>query len=177
MPFSAFAFSVDLADVNRFAHRYRAAHSFRGINLDDYSDGTKEGYSGLFLVLMMWSAFEQFLKVIGQNQSTYTPPSAYDPEKLLADVRAIPSSEGFYALVDQKATGPTKAQTALFMSGGSPNVTYLASSIRHIFVHGFLTPNANQSNPTEVATICNLICDFHMSVMSQEFKSRVSAVI
>src|SRR5687767_6268809 len=56
-------------DLNRFAHRYRLARSFRGISLEQYAPATTAGYSGLFSVFLVWSAFEQYLKIAKWRQA------------------------------------------------------------------------------------------------------------
>jgi hypothetical protein len=55
------------------------------------------------------------------------------------------------------------------------NIGYLASAIRHLFAHGWLTPNANQVDPVVATTICNDLCTFLLRVMDDEFGSRVAA--
>ncbi len=49
------------------------------------------------------------------------------------------------------------------------NPQYLASSIRHIFTHGPLTPNANEVDPDTVINICKVLSQFLLNIVDSEF--------
>jgi hypothetical protein len=53
----------------------------------------------------------------------------------------------------------------------------LASAIRHIFAHGWLSPNANQVNPNTVVEICDLLHQFLLSFMDIEFSNRLDKAL
>jgi hypothetical protein len=105
-------------ELNRFAHRYRLARSFRGVSLASYSSETAAGYGGLFGVFLLWSAFEQFLKVLGIRQSAYCPPDeAYAKEFTVAAVTAEDPGYRFYSMIASKSHGDAPSELAAFMEG------------------------------------------------------------
>ncbi len=69
----AFGCSGATGDVNRFGARYRAAKSFRGVELEGYSAPTERGYSALCRVLFVWSGFESLLRITDQSQKSAGP--------------------------------------------------------------------------------------------------------
>lgn len=161
-------------DLNRFAHRYRLAKSFRGISLEQYTPSTTDGYSGLFSVFLVWSAFEQYLKIAKWRQSDCMSHfSCYEVAEPIAAVRAQDPQYRFYSMIAGKSHTDVRRQLELFMAGDGCNFTYLASSVRHIFAHGFLTPGANKSRPAAVAEICRLVAAMHFRVLECEFACRV----
>ena len=65
----AFGFVVGTGEVNRWAARYRAAASFEGASFVQYqSQEIAKGYSALIRALLVWSAFERYLAIIGVKQ-------------------------------------------------------------------------------------------------------------
>ncbi len=169
-------FAVGNDELFRFLNRYKVARSFQGIVLEDFSPLTVDGYSALFRAMLVWSAFERFLPAIGLKQ----PQSAamlvpYQPELLVGEVQRADYKARFFTFVRKHADRkPTQDQLDLYLAGGDCNPTYLASSLRHIFAHGWLTPHAGGTSPERVARVCTLLCDFHMKVMDAEFDKRVS---
>jgi hypothetical protein len=171
-------FTCGFVELNRFAHRYRLARSFRGISLDSFGSDTSAGYGGLLAVFLMWSAFEQFLKISGVRQSLYHPDeAAYAREFIVEAVTAEDPAFRFYSMIAAKSNADVRHELDAFMAGETFNVTYLASSIRHIFAHGFLTPAANKSRPGAVVAITSLFNDAHFSILDFEFGRRVAALL
>jgi hypothetical protein len=166
---------VTTGDLNRFASRYRLARSFQSINLADYNQSTVNGYVALFRVFLVWSAFEMFLPVVGCTQDASEPLIApYDPESVAAKIVALDPTKRFYRFIYKRANDKHKAHVKACFSGASFNLTYLASAIRHIFAHGFLTPSAGEADPDAVCSICSVLCDFLFQVMDTEFERRAS---
>lgn len=170
-------FAVSNAELFRFLNRYKVAQSFRGINLDGFNSPTVDGYSALFRVMLVWSAFERFLVAIGLRQKDSTSLLVpYEPAKHVREVRKADYEARLFSFVRKHADKkPTQDQLDDFLQGRDCNPTYLASSLRHIFAHGWLTPHAGRTNPERVARVCGLVCDFHMNVMDGEFERRVSS--
>ncbi len=168
-----FGFASDEGDVNRFAARFRAAASFRGIRLDGYTPATEAGYSALCRILFTWSAFESYLKIIGLDQRTVGPLlDGYGAAAAIAAVRAGDIENRFYGFIHARVNPAHKAELDNYFKNDPCNVGYLASAIRHIFAHGWLTPNANQVAPAAVEAVCNAVCDFLLNVMDQDFGER-----
>ncbi|MFV1980970.1 MAG: hypothetical protein ACC655_07445 [Rhodothermia bacterium] len=55
--------------MNRFAARFRLAGSLASLSLDGYSTETVAGYRALFRLLLVWSAFELYLKIVNLRQA------------------------------------------------------------------------------------------------------------
>lgn len=170
-----FGFVADNGDVNRFAARFRAAACYRGVSLEGYSAATAAGYSALCRVLFTWSAFESFLHICGLDQRTAGPVlDARGALRIVTEIRGADAGNAFYRFIYDRVNTTHKRELDNFFNADPFNVGYLASAIRHIFAHGWLTPNANQVDPDTVATVCNTLCDFLISVMDQEFGNRVA---
>jgi len=170
-----FSFS-DEGDVNRFAARFRAAASFRGIKLEGYSAPTEEGYSALCRVLFAWSAFESFLKITGLDMRTVGPLfDGYGAAKTITAIRSSDPNDRFYSFIHARVNATHQAELDNYLKNDPCNIGYLSSAIRHIFAHGWLTPNANQVEPAAVTTVCNVICEFLLMVMDKEFMKRAAA--
>ena len=133
-------FAVAGGDVARFAARYRVARSFQGIKLAGYTTDTVVGYDSLFRVFLMWSAFERFLRVVGQTQDSIEPQLApYKPQQCLAAIRAGDIGKTFYEFVAPRVNAEHKARISDFANNAPTNPTFLASAVRHLFAHGHLS--------------------------------------
>ncbi len=148
-----------------------------GIKLDRYNNDTISGYDSLFKTFLAYSAFELFLELIGQEQKTLlgllTP---HDPAKQIKMVVTKDKGRHFYSFLHKHLDRPNaKKQLSNVYNGNSQNITYIASSIRHIFAHGHLSAHANKCQPVTVNEICDITFRFHMKVMDDEFSRIVSA--
>jgi hypothetical protein len=171
-----FGFIADTGDVNRFAARFRAATSFRGVTLEGYSAATASGYSALCRVLFVWSAFESFLHICRLDQRTAGPLlDEHGALDTIATIRRADDGDIFYRFIYDRVNATHQRELDNFFRDDPFNTAYLASAIRHIFAHGWLTPNANQVPPDAVTTVCNSLCNFLIQVMDQEFGKRVAA--
>lgn len=176
------------AQINRFAARYRAAKSYRRIELDQYSDKTTEGYSAFCRVVFVWSAFEQYMKIMDKKQyrklSRNKNGSPYEIDELLMNyganelaqqINTVDEHLGFYRFLKKHVDKPHSRELDKFINNGETNVSYLASSVRHIFAHGILTPHADGGNPSNAVDICDILCSFLLRVMDEDFTKRVQA--
>ena len=168
-------FKGDSGTVYRFTNRFRLAKEFKEIEFETYKDDTAIGYTGLFRSFLVYSAFELFLKIIGETQSTITQRLApYDPGSSIQSVLTADSSRKFYDFIYQRLDTPNaKNGLSDAYNGTSTNITYIASGIRHIFAHGHLSAHANACKPETVKKICDTIFEFHALVMEKEFKKLI----
>ena len=172
---SQFGFVAHTGAVNRFGARFRAAVCYRGVNLDGYSTATVNGYSALCRVLFTWSAFESFMRICNLDQRTARPLlDGRGVASVIAEIRSADADEVFYRFIYEHVNATHKKELGNFFNDDPFNAGYLASAIRHIFAHGWLTPNANQVNPDTVVKVCNSLCDFLIEVMDHEFGDRVA---
>jgi hypothetical protein len=170
-----FGFVVVNGDVNRFAARFRAAACYRGVNLEGYSAATAAGYSALCRVLFTWSAFESFMHICGLDQRTAGPIlDGYGATEVVANIRRADADQVFYRFIYDRVNAAHQRELNNFFNDDAFNVGYLASAIRHIFAHGWLTPNANQVDPDVTTTVCESVCEFLLGAMDQEFGKRVA---
>ena len=169
-----FGFAKPLPEVNRFAARFRAANAFRGISLEGYSASTASGYASLCRVLFVYSAFEAFLDVIGSTQAAIGPDlQAHGAIELLNNLRASDTENRFYLFIQQRVNPIHQRELQNYFNDDPCNVAYLASAIRHIFAHGWLTPNAGGGEASSAASVCNAVCDFLLSFMDAQFSVRI----
>lgn len=170
-----FGFVLPNEEIFRFCQRYRLSKSFEGLQLRDYSEATTMGYSGLFKILLTWSAFERFLKITGKSQSACTALLApYDPDAAIEKIRAIDKGGKFYLFLAGEVNARHQQELLKYFQGKPFNVTYLASAVRHIFAHGSLTAHANKTNPGTIKQIANVLRDFLLLVLDAEFTKHVA---
>jgi hypothetical protein len=177
VPPRAFGFTVELAEINRWAARYRAAASYEDAVLVQYqSKETVLAYSALIRATLVWSAFERFLPMVGLSQNTSGDLlNRYGAVQVADEVRELDEDARLFNYIQSKVTNPTLARELESYFKDSPfNASYLLSAIRHIFGHGHLTPGSNETNASVTANICNRLCDFHLDVMNFEFNEHVA---
>lgn len=167
---SAFGFTGTTGDVNRFGARYRAAKSFRRIELEGYSAPTERGYSALCRVFFVWSALESLLRITGQPQNLAGPllekHGAYD---VRARLRALDSDDRVYNFIYERVNGTHQRELEAYRNDDLCNFAYLASAIRHMFAHGYLTPNVDSVDSEVCVQICDELSDFVLEGMNREF--------
>lgn len=169
-----FGFKASNGAIVRFANRYRVAKSFRGVQLEGYRQTTIDGYSALVKVFLCWSAFEQFLELLGitQRDLNYLL-KPYNPDTAIRQIKNADRNRSFYDFLYSQVNQTHRVELNNYFKDDLKNVTYLASAIRHIFVHGLLTPHANQTRPAKVIKIGSIICEFLLRVMDEEFDKYV----
>ncbi|MEF9957234.1 MAG: hypothetical protein RSA22_10350 [Acinetobacter sp.] len=168
--YSRFDFKVSEGDINRFGARYRVAASFKSLELNDYAAKTKDGYSALCQVLLSWSAFESFLPLIDLNVShTEDLMMKYSSDSVIREIRRIDVNDKFYKFIYDRVNKRHKKELDSYFNSDPCNPQYLASSIRHIFAHGPLTPNANEVEPESVVNICKILSQFLLNLIDAEF--------
>lgn len=175
-PFFGFSGKAGAGDVNRFGARYRLAKSFRGITVEGYnSEETIKGYNGLLRVFLVWSAIEPFTSIFGIVTRTELAKfvAKYDSVGCVEKIRSLDKENRFYKFISERVDKAHRTQLENYLSEEACSITYLASSIRHIFAHGPLTPNAEETSPKAVRRICDLLSDFHMDVMDREFEQKM----
>ena len=169
-----FGFRDNQGDINRFAARFRAANKFRGIVLEGYREDTANGYSALCQVMFTWSAFETFEKIAKLNRSDISEElEHFGAIEVLNQIRVIDKDNKFYQFIYERVNDRHKKELDSYFNQDSCNIIYLASAIRHIFAHGWLSPHANQADPKVVDRICHILSQFLLDFMDREFSSRV----
>ena len=167
-------FSGSPAEVNRFAARYRAARCFRDVTFEGLSSGTASGYSALCQLLLTFSAFEYFLKSIGitlpKSQQLLSDP---ERDRILKHVRTLNGHREVFAFVRTHVNQNHQAELGRFLRAQGCNPVYLASSIRHLFAHGLLTPNAADVPPSAIASVSRYLCRVLLHIMDREFSRRI----
>jgi hypothetical protein len=173
-----FSDKVAAGDLNRAMSRYRLCKSFKGVSLDGYSQDTTAGYSALFKLFLTWSAFECFLSCINLTRENCDQIlRCHEPIKLAGKIRDVDREQVFWKFIQSKLHSPKQKQELEdAYHGKRENITILASSVRHVFAHGPLTPNANGTSPRAVIQICNTLSSFLIKIMDSEIKARVSRI-
>jgi hypothetical protein len=173
-----FVFSKAAA-VNRFYARYQVARAFRGIQLEGYTDTTEIGYAGLIKLFLHWSAFEQLKKAI-RVQDTRELINLYNFEEEISELRKDPHHDQFFIFVvkhlDEKSDY-SKNKIKKHIENEDANILVLSQSIRHVFLHGHLTPNARGVSPNFVEKLCDTLSNCLVNVMDNEFEKKVAQLI
>lgn len=54
--------------TNRFIARFKLASRFKGIDAEDFTKETLQGYSALMVVFLSYTAFEALIEAVNENQ-------------------------------------------------------------------------------------------------------------
>lgn len=171
-----FGFKDDIANINRFSARFRVASSFSNLSLENFSAPTEAGYSGLCRVFLVWSAYEVFLDIIELHPSkTQELLNRYDSQSFILKIRELDVGDRFYKFIYERVNKTHKSELDKYFQEDDCNPQYLASAIRHIFAHGTLSANANDVSPNVVANICNILAEYLLKVMDDEFSRKIES--
>jgi len=165
------------AVVNRFLARYRLARAFRGLDLEGYSPNTLAGYNALTGLSLHWSAFEQFKKAL-KIESADGLLNKYPTDECLSMIKSLDPYFTFFTFVQDHLTGKSqKIELERFILSGEGSPLLLSKTIRHIFFHGPLTPNAKGVDPLIVQQICDCLSDFIINFIDAEFENNVNKLL
>lgn len=174
-PPAELGFPCKAGDLNRLLSRYRVAKSFRGIELEDYSADTLDGYSAIFGAFLAYSALEQFMDCSGLNLAGLLPALAkYEVAESNARIKAVPGHDAFLRAIHEhldRATHRTHFED--FLAGKDANTLVLAAGVRHIFAHGKLTPNSGAGTSTAASGVCKELAALSLRVVEGEFLHRL----
>lgn len=158
----------------------RVARSFRGIQLDGYTDSTTLGYNAFFQVFLTHGALECYTQLIGADP-VYGAMIAdafqrYDPEPVIQTLLCNDADGRLCSFISSKLKSRTlKDIIHASQRGESTNIAGLSAAIRHIFARGELTAHANRINPRRAHVICMNISNFLLDFMDQEFTRQIDA--
>jgi hypothetical protein len=169
-------------DIVRANARYRMAKSFGRISLDGFSQKTIDGYNALLKAALVYSAFETYVNTLDRKDGEGFYKRGYrllDPEKrkkISKKILELDKDRKFYGFVFQY-TDPEQGKQARkhiekFYDGVEHNQVYLLALLRHLFFHGILTPK-----PTRVVKICDLLSDFFLEQVENDFRKRVQKTL
>jgi hypothetical protein len=173
-----FGFAGTKADINRFAARYRASRCFRKVEfkIRSLTPETADGYSALCHLLLTYSAFEYLLHALKLEQrQTSAFLSAPEIDKVLNEVRLRDSGNALFTFMKPHLNTQHQKQLDLYLSCQPCNPFFLASSIRHLFAHGVLTPNPAGVMNTTVRSVSRYLTRVLHKVMDREFEKRIAA--
>ena len=163
--------------VNRFHARYKFARSFKGIQLEGYSASTVNGYSALMRASLHWTAFELFKQAI-HIKDTRDLIVLYPFDSHLTAIRSCVSNKPFFNVIrGHLKDTKQRAQIEAFSKGENISPLVLGKALRHIFLHGSLTPNAAGAAPSEVEIICEELCKYMVEVMDGEFEKKANQLV
>jgi hypothetical protein len=173
---SYMGFTGTVADLNRFAARYRAARCFLEVSFDELTRTTSDGYSALVHVLLTYSAFEHFLRCIGVELRNSTSLLSTDErDKALGKLRSLNGGDEFFKALRQHLEPRYQRHVDTFRSQGACNPLYLAAAVRHAFAHGHLAASPQGVPQEAVGTVCRYLCRVLFWLMDREFRNRIEA--
>ncbi|RUS93796.1 hypothetical protein DSM106972_095550 [Dulcicalothrix desertica PCC 7102] len=173
-----FVNNISVGDIARFASRYNMAKSCKGIILEGFTDKTTEGYGGLIKLSLCWSTFEQFLEIRGlQQKDTKELFDAYNAAALCEEIKTYDKKKAFYSFIYPRVKRSHQSEIDKLFASQELNSSYLVSGIRHIFVHGYLSPHAGGSQPKNVVKICNIISEFVLYIIDSEFSKQINSYL
>jgi len=164
------------ADLNRFAARYRAARSFGEATFDALSQDTAACYSALCRFTLAFSAFECLERALGEHAEllrdvTSEVRSRENIEVVRELDRELRIFEFVYERLDEKRGKKLRAGLEAFVSHEDYDPLVLARALRHIFVHGLLTPNVSKGRPGNLTRLCDHLSEFLLDSAGRAFSA------
>ncbi len=162
-------------DIQRLSARVRAAKAFRGVNLEGVNSATIRGYDAFFQILLTHSTLEQYLCVTKQQFDEIEADHVlFGSEKTIKDFFTLDPKDRLFDFVHKHLTNKKlKVQLPKCRDGSCHNVGVISASVRHIFIHGHLSANANDITPTRVHRGCMLVSDFLLQYIDGDFTHRL----
>ena len=157
--------------INRITARMKFVKKFQEVKVKQYSKETMSGYNGIFQTFLAYSAFEGFIQLFPEVDKNEVekgfPKKKY--KQVSKKILQLDKGNKFLDSLQQQVTNHTlKNRIIAFQKGEKTTPLVIAKSIRHIFAHGKLTPNANDANPEKVAEICSLLSNLMLEIMDKE---------
>jgi len=178
-----FGFLAKDGDVTRVNARYRVAKSFKKINLETFSDEVILGYSGLVKAFLSYSTLEGYIKLLSNKEKISIPLEAESfidssQAKVISEkILKLDNKKKFYAFIQSYVDRQNiKKNIDKFYNGEEHNIVSLLAGVRHIFGHGILSSSSNKIKPKKVNEICNLLSDFILEEIANDFAKRVDNV-
>lgn len=129
--------------LSRFAARYRSAGNFQRAEFFGLSDDLSAGYSAIIKVMLCYSAFEILCEAIALNIREQQIVDAGCAKALRAEYSDA-SSDAFP--LKAALTNKTLLQRLdAFLNNASDDILPFATALRHLFAHGFWTPNGGEA--------------------------------
>lgn len=174
-PVADLGLSGEPGDVNRFRSRYRLAKSFTGVQVAGFTPDTVRGYSELFRVFLVWSAFEQLLRILAESRASIEKHlGPYGPQDFECAIRSVEDYRGFLTAVQRELDRkPLQDQMLAFLEGRECNILIVPAAIRHIFAHGKLTPHSGVGNVEAACSVAARVCEFLFRIIDGEFIRRL----
>lgn len=164
-------------DINRLYARVKVARAFRGIQLEGFAPRTASGYDHLLRVFLAYSGFELWLSLVKcefYNLEKDYPHYPY--QELAAKIRKADRGERFWSFIAARTNSRLTKRMEDFRDGRTHNPAVLATGVRHVFAHGYLSANANEVGAATVRKTCQLLADFLLAFIDQEFSALVTPV-
>ena len=170
-------------NIARLNARYRLAKSFKGVNLENYSSITIDGYSAIMKAFLVFSTLESYLYILNVDKNDFrvcrealsiTEKDRLDD--LSKNILLLDEDKTFYGFILEFSDKDwMRSELQKFYNEIDCNPVCLLASVRHIFAHGMLTPHAYGSRPNKVIEICNLLSDFFLRAIEDDFALRLIA--
>jgi hypothetical protein len=164
------------ADLNRFAARYRAARSFGEATFGALSHDTGSCYSALCRFTLAFSAFECLERALGEHAEllravTREVRSRENVELVRELDQELRILEFVYDRLDEKRGKKLRAGLEAFVSHEDYDPLVVARALRHIFVHGLLTPNVSKGHPRNLTRLCDHLSEFLLDTAGRAFSA------
>lgn len=170
----------DFGQLARWSARFRLAKSFKTLDLGDAYSGsdTPQLYSAIARIFLVYSAFETYCRIIGKNPSRESEvkllQDSQSQDQVIKTIRDLDPENALSKYLSQHLTGKHLRQMMCdFTAGQEVNVSCFARSIRHIFAHGILAANSTGLSPKRFNQVSQIISDFLLNCMDEDFDKRV----
>ena len=168
---------INLADINRFATRYRLASGFKSLQVDGFSEKTEtvDGYSAMFKVFLAYTALEQLHKASKEFKKQHLHQRFAKPHPELA--QQLREAESILIFLNEHLESKyLKEKLKEFEDEKHDVCLYVATGLRHAFSHGFMSAHAKNTSPKKTIDFCNILSEMLLKLADEEFSKIVQSL-
>ena len=157
------------AAINKFAARYKLAHSLQSVTFEGFTEKTNAAYAAATRVGLAYSALEALESALGLRKSEIVIPSA-----LATRLRSQEFRNLFELLEEELSNKKLKTQILEFRRRMNRNVRPVVEGIRHLMFHGQFTAYGSgiSSSKSRIKTL-ELLAEIVLNFADQEFSKWV----
>lgn len=160
---------INLAEINRFAARYRLASGFESLNVRGFrQDSTIKGYSATLKVFLAYTALEQLHKASKISAKQHLHERFEESLPNLAE-KLRETSKILTFLSEQLQSQTLRQKLQEFIEEKHDICLYVATGLRHAFSHGFLSVHANNTMPKQTILFCENLSNMLIDLADREF--------
>ena len=174
-----------MGDFVRANAKFRLTVEFKYAEFEHFKEPTASGYSALIKAFLTWSAYEIYCELIRVNNVKTKHHLARHRTFLGKDSMTLetisyrcPRLKKAFKFIEKKLTNAdNKDEIERYnIADNNFNPVAILAGVRHIFVHGQLTPNVHDTYNPAFVKIVDKVTHFTLKGICDDFRMRVKGM-